>query len=593
MKNETPSLPANPQIYNYGLRDLFRFAQNSGIVGPDEVLSAHNLGRASKVSKDPEEQLISMEFVNPESGNPLTSREFVEKLAQAHGLESETIDSLKLDPKLVTGVIGKDFARKRLILPIRYEDDCVVVAIANPIDDDAVQMVAGLVTKPILLKLVYAGELLQIITEHYGLRENLRQANKSVQTAASRVNNLEQLLHIRSEKELEKSEEHVVNAVEYLFKYAIDQGASDIHFEPKRTDGQVRLRIDGIMHTINVVPMHVFRALTSRIKTISRMDIAERRRPQDGRIKISGGSDEIEMRVSTLPVVFGEKVVLRIFDPNRVVDSFEELGFSEHHTAQLHHILRAGSGMLLITGPTGSGKSTTLYCGLRQLAQQPINIVTVEDPVEMIIETVNQVPVQANIGLGFAESLRTILRQDPDVIMIGEIRDAETARYAVQAALTGHLVLSTLHTNDAYSAIGRLRDLGVDRFFLAQVIRGLTAQRLVRKNCTVCSMSTMMEPAEADMLGIKEITPGMSVTRGQGCESCRFTGYRGRTTINEILFFTPEIANLIYEAQKPETVLEAARKSGFISLQETAQQAVLNGITSLEEAVRVLSGSVQ
>lgn len=575
-------------LASFVLEDLFQYAKARGLIDAGADLGARQRGRAGKAARNAVDQLLSLEYPSPiNDGEPLTGKDLYLAFGEDYGIPFETVDKLSLDPQLVVSVIGRSFAEKRLILPLRREEKNVIIGVANPLDDDAVQTVSQLINSPVELRLILPAELLKIIREFYGLRQSLEKAGSAIVPSSS-SSNLEQLLKVRSEKELEQSDQHVINAVEYLFRYAIEQRASDIHFEPKRVNGLVRMRIDGVMHTVNTVPMHVFRALISRVKTISRLDIAERRLPQDGRLKLSGDANEVEMRVSTLPVVFGEKVVLRLFDPTQVVDNFLALGFSPTQNDLMQGMLAHSHGMILVTGPTGSGKSTTLYCGLRQLAQQPVNIVSIEDPVEMILEDLNQVAVQSQINLGYAEVLRTILRQDPDIIMVGEIRDRDTARYSVQAALTGHLVLSTLHTNDAFTAIGRMLDLGIDRFFLAQVLRGLTAQRLVRRICEDCEVTMEMSDVDARNLGAAGVGDGWTITRGQGCDRCRHTGYRGRTTINEIISVTPEIAELIYENAPRKTLLALAAKNGYRNLRAAVLEAVLAGVTTPEEALRVV-----
>lgn len=586
--NQPDASVTGSSLTQYTLPALWEYCKTKGLIDPDEDLTPHRIGRSRKAGDNPVDQLAAMEFETKEGVPTFSVDQLYAELAKDFGLAFERIDSLTIDTKLVTSMIGRSFAEKRLIIPLRKEGAKTIIGIANPLDEDAVQTVSQLVSGEVELRLVLPSDLYKITREFYGLRQSLSKAGIAVNAPVSSSKNLEQLLRVRSDKELEQSDQHVINAVEYLFRYGIDQQASDIHFEPKRTDGIVRLRIDGIMHTIHQVPMQVYRALVSRIKTISRMDIAERRMPQDGRIKLTGFERDIdiEMRVSTLPVVFGEKVVLRIFDPKRVVHNFLDLGFTIKEDALMQTMLSYSHGMILVTGPTGSGKSTTMYCALRQLAQQPVNIVSIEDPVEMIIEELNQVAVQPNIHLGFAEALRTILRQDPDIIMVGEIRDSETARYAVQAALTGHLLLSTLHTNDTFTAIGRLLDLGIDRFFIAQVLRGITAQRLIRTVCPVCSEEHPLTAAQTAALG-KKLEPGWTFQKGSGCEQCRGTGYKGRTTLNEMILVTREISELIYEKAPRDVILAAATKTGYQSLEDAALAAILEGRTTPDEAIRV------
>ncbi|MBW1972773.1 MAG: type II/IV secretion system protein, partial [Deltaproteobacteria bacterium] len=375
---------------------------------------------------------------------------------------------------------------------------------------------------------------------------------------------------------------------EYLLHYAFDQRASDIHIEPKRDNSITRFRIDGMLHQIHTMPKIVHNAVVSRIKMLARMDIAEKRRPQDGRIKTSHNGREIELRVSSLPVAFGEKLVIRIFDPDILMQDLENLGFFPRELELFKTFIAQPHGIILVTGPTGSGKTTTLYSSLKVLSTVEVNIVTIEEPIEMICEEFNQVSVQPQIGLTFANILKTILRQDPDIIMVGEIRDLETAENAIQAALTGHLVFSTLHTNDAPTAITRLVDLGVPPFLISSTVIGVMAQRLVRKICPSCQKSIPLGAEEIEILGIKQFEKRPPLVKiGEGCPDCRWTGYKGRTGLFEVMEITPQIREMILSNVDVEKIRIQAKKDGMITLREYAIEKMLRGVTTFDEVIRV------
>jgi general secretion pathway protein E len=379
-----------------------------------------------------------------------------------------------------------------------------------------------------------------------------------------------------------------VNAVEFLFRYAFDQRASDIHIEPKRDASEVRLRIDGMLNTINRIPKVVHPAFVSRIKMLSRMDIAEKRRPQDGRIKTEYKSREVELRVSTMPTAFGEKIVIRVFDPDILLQDLEEIGFAPREYELFRSFIARPHGIILVTGPTGSGKTTTLYSALKTIAVPEVNVVTIEDPIEMVHDRFNQVSVQPQIGVTFGSTLRTILRQDPDIIMVGEIRDLETAENAVQAALTGHLVLSTLHTNDAPSTITRLLDLGVPSYLISSTIIGVMAQRLVRKICKQCEKSYELLPEEAQAVGLTSSKEEKIIVRfGEGCPQCRGTGYLGRTGIFEVMELNERVKAVIRDKADVELIRRTAIADGMVVLREAAVQKMLKGETTFDEVIRV------
>jgi general secretion pathway protein E len=406
----------------------------------------------------------------------------------------------------------------------------------------------------------------------------------------SDLGNLEQLVQLKAMDELEATDKHVVNAVEYMLHYAFDQRASDIHIEPKREQSQVRVRIDGVLHNVTTLPKVVHAAVVSRIKMLARMDIAEKRKPQDGRIKTGKGEQETELRVSTLPVAFGEKVVIRIFDPTLLLQDLSSLGFYPSEYKLYESFVSRPDGMILVTGPTGSGKTTTLYSSLKYLAGPDVNIVSIEDPIEMVVEEFNQVAVHNRIGITFASTLRTILRQDPDIIMVGEVRDAETAANAVQAALTGHLVFATLHTNDSPSAVGRMLDLEVEPFLLSSTLVGVAAQRLVRMICQHCKKKTFLTPDQINTLRMKmpeKSEKKLPVYYGEGCPACRGTGYYGRTAIYEVMPVSQKIVRLINERADTKEIMKVARLDGMLTLRETAIKKLAQGVTTFEEVVRV------
>ncbi len=390
---------------------------------------------------------------------------------------------------------------------------------------------------------------------------------------------------MKGQQEIEGTDKHVVSAVDFLLNYAFDQHASDIHIEPKRETSLIRFRIDGVMHNIHAIPKPLHAPIVSRIKMLSRLDLAEKRRPQDGRIKTNFNNKDIELRVSTVPVAFGEKVVIRVFDPDILLQDLDSMGFYPRELTLYNSFLRRPNGIILVTGPTGSGKTTTLYSSLRALSSPEVNIITVEDPIEMVMEEFNQIGVQNAIGVGFDSILRNILRQDPDVIMIGEIRDRETAENAVQAALTGHLVLSTLHTNDSASTIVRLIDLGVPPFLISATLLGIVAQRLVRKICPHCKKIRNLSQEEYRYLQLPE--KSYAVWEGEGCKECRGTGYKGRTGIFEVLDMNDRIKSIITASVELSDLLAAAQENGLESLRQVAVRKMLEGVTTYEEVVAI------
>ncbi len=535
------------------------------------------------------EIVAAFRFVIPGTdGEVLTEERITREVASDAGMPYVIPDPLKLDYKLVTETFPGAFAERHLVIPLRRADGVLTVAIANPFDRELLDSLArftGLTVEP---QLATKSQLLKIIIEYHGFKKSVDTAAEMFGGEMVDLGNLEQLTKLKKMEEIDATDKPVVQAVWYLFQYAFDQRASDIHVEPKREMSVIRLRIDGVLHRIHVLPKQVHPAVVSRIKMLARMDIAEKRRPQDGRIKTTYNDVEIELRVSTIPSTFGEKVVIRIFDPTVLLQDIGSLGFFPREQELYEDFISRQAGLILVTGPTGSGKTTTLYSSLQYLNSPHVNIVSIEDPIEMVQEDFNQVAVQPKIEFGFANALRTVLRQDPDIIMLGEIRDRETAEYAVQAALTGHLVLSTLHTNDTATAITRLLDLEVLPFLISSVLVGVVAQRLVRTICRDCGMETHLTQEETDALHIQGAEGRrLRVRTGAGCPRCRGTGYRGRTGIFEVMPINARIRELIEERSSSVEIKREALSEGMMTLWEYAIKKMARGATTFEEVMRV------
>jgi len=509
-------------------------------------------------------------------------------LAKAWKVPYKKIDPLKLELNLVTGTISKSFATKHLLLPLMIEEGKLIVATPDPFNYEAlndVEMVSKLKVKTVVSS---KSDIEKLINEFFGFRYSISAAEDLFSTKGLDIGNLEQFVSLKSMDDLPSTDQHIVNAVNHLFTYSFDQKASDIHIEPKRDICLVRMRIDGVLHTVYKLPKKLHNAVVSRIKTLSRLDMAEKRRPQDGRIKMEKDKTEVEIRVSTIPVAFGEKVVLRIMDPDVLFQDPEMLGFFREDFEKYKKLVALPFGIVLVTGPTGSGKSTTLYSTLRMLSSPEVNITTIEDPIEMIHEEFNQIAVQPSIGVTFSAVLRNILRQDPDIIMVGEIRDLETAQSAVQAALTGHLVLSTLHTNDAVSTIFRLLDLGIPPYLVHSSLNGIVAQRLVRKICPHCAQEFEMDARELAALGLHIKSKGViKLKHGKGCVKCRNTGYKGRTGIYEIMPYSETLKQLTTSDTSLADLRKKAVQEGLVLLRQNGIKKMLQGHTTYQEILKV------
>jgi general secretion pathway protein E len=543
-------------------------------VSPSEIVAAAQLPHPSKPHRRLDEDAVA------------------ECIARAAKLRYLKIDPLRLDNDLISKTFSRPFVRHHVVIPVGVDGNALQLALCDPFDSALRETLADIVKGPVSYVVASKRDILAVADRVYGFRKSISAAD-SDPSRRSTGNALVELVQLRSSEELAavaSSDEAVIAAVDFLLNYAYEQRASDIHFEPRAQDAVVRFRIDGILHDIESFPRGVHAAVTSRIKVMARMDIAERRRPQDGRIKTRRADKEAELRVASLATAFGEKIVIRILDPTILLSDIQELGFSPSEREVYERWITSPSGLILVTGPTGSGKTTTLYSTLRYLASSEVNITTVEDPIEMVDPRFNQVQVQRQIELSFATALRSILRQDPDIIMVGEIRDAETAQMAVQAALTGHLVFSTVHTRDAAGAVTRLSELGVERFLLSSVLRGVLAQRLLRRICPHCAVDGHLTPDQVGVLGIKvpvERRERLTVRWGEGCAECRQTGLYGRTGCFEMLDIGRRVRELIKKGEDAHEIARAARVEGMESLRESALRRLALGSTTYEEVTRL------
>ena len=521
----------------------------------------------------------------------LSGDRITEAIARHFNLPFVKIDPIKLDPALIANTLSRPFARRHNVVALKLEAGVLTVAVTNPLAAELFDELRRITNYEIEIVLSPREDIQKVITDVYGFRKSVSAAVEQISHGAD-LGNLEQFVRLRRAEDIEATDKHVVNAVEYILHYAFDQRASDIHIEPKRERAIVRMRIDGVLHDIYPVPKAVHPAVCSRLKMLARMDIAERRRPQDGRLKTQKGDREVELRVSSLPVAFGEKIVIRIFDPTLLFKDLGELGFPNEELAHYERFISQQTGMVLVTGPTGSGKTTTLYSTLRQVATPEVNITTIEDPIEMVVDQFNQVAVQSKIELSFAQALRHILRQDPDIIMVGEVRDGETADYAVQAALTGHLVFSSLHTSDTATSVARLIELGVNPYLISSTLVGVVAQRLVRMVCNECRVQRQLTRDEMAALDI-QLPPGqeraLMVWEGEGCPTCRHTGLYGRSAIVEVMPVSDAIREMINRRADAKEIMRAACSDGMSTLRESAVRKLAQGVTSFAEVVRVTS----
>ncbi len=566
-----------------------------GLLAAEDAKRIRNAGRAGKGAVDLH-PLVVIANAKPdnlrEPGKPLTVESLTVWLADKAGLPYLRIDPMKIDVAAVTQSVSHAYAQRHRILPVAVAQGAVTFASAEPFDARWAADLSQMIRREVKLVVANPLDIHRYLMEFYGVQRSIALAREAKQDAidGSAILNFEQLLELGKAGEIGADDRHVVHIVDWLLQYAFEQRASDIHLEPRRETGHIRFRIDGILHKVFELPPPVQTAVTARIKILARLDVAEKRRPQDGRIKTrSAGGREVELRISTMPTAFGEKVVMRIFDPDIVVKQFAQLGFSAEEEKTWRAMVERPHGIVLVTGPTGSGKTTTLYSTLKHLARPELNVCTVEDPIEMVSPELNQSQVQPAIDFDFAAGVRTLLRQDPDIIMVGEIRDLETAQMAVQASLTGHLVLSTLHTNDAPSAVTRLLDLGVPHYLIQSTLAGVVAQRLVRTLCPHCKVRAVQDPGPWEVLTRGWVIPvPEQVYEPVGCLECRNTGFLGRTGIYEMMAVSQRLRGMI----TPELDLDAftglALQEGMQPLRISAATQVRRGITTVEEVLSVL-----
>ncbi len=570
------------------LDDLLKLMVADGLI-PTAVAEEFQRNRP-RVYDHPLETIAGAHWKSAKPPHRLLTLEFiVEWLAGKLGVPYLHIDPLKIDLSAVTAVVSNAYAERFRILPVAVDRMTLTVATSEPFvrawADDLEQMLK------LDVRFVFASpvDIKRYLAEFYNLARSMKRAGESSKGDLT-LRNFEQLVELGKAGNLDANDQHVVHIVDWLWQYAFEQRASDIHIEPRRDVGLVRFRIDGVLHQVYTIPQPVLIAMTSRIKLLARMEIVEKRRPQDGRIKtLSPEGKEVELRISTMPTAFGEKLVMRIFAPDVLVRDFVDLGFTDDDQTRWERMIKEPNGIILVTGPTGSGKTTTLYTSLKQLATPEVNVCTIEDPIEMIEPLFNQMQVQPVIGVDFATGVRTLMRQDPDIIMVGEIRDRDTAEMAVQAALTGHLVLSTLHTNDAPTAVTRLLDLGVPPYLLSSTLLGIMAQRLVRTLCPHCKKPG--EPPDDETW--RTITSPWrgekpaQVMRPEGCIECRMTGYFGRIGLYEIMLMTPALRGLTTQQANDRMIREQAYKDGMRPLRVSGAMKVAAGFTTAEEVVKV------
>jgi len=564
-------------------------------LGEDHVISAEETQRTIARCSQAESaqpalvRLASVAMLRASDGKPLDIETLTQWLAGRAGLAYLRIDPLRVEVGKVADTMSAVYAERHKVLPVQVTATEVVVATSEPFITDWVGEVERQSRRSVRRVVASPLEIHRFTAEFFALAKSVKIAQKAGGNAGG--GSFEQLVELgRTNKQLDANDQGVVQVVDWLWQYAFNQRASDIHLEPRREQGVIRFRIDGVLHPVYQMPMGVMNAMVARIKLLGRMDVVEKRRPLDGRIKTRNPrGDEVEMRLSTLPTAFGEKMVMRIFDPDTAVKDLDALGFAPHDAERWEALVKRPHGIILVTGPTGAGKTTTLYSTLKRVATEEVNVSTVEDPIEMIEPAFNQTQVQTQLDFGFIEGLRALMRQDPDIIMVGEIRDLATAEMAVQAALTGHLVFSTLHTNDAPSAITRMMELGVPAYLLNATMLGVLAQRLVRTLCKQCkapdeamsreNLNEIIKPWKINASG--SYTPFKPV----GCVDCRMTGFMGRMGLYELLTVNEAFKAQVNQAPSIDALRRLAVKDGMRPLRLAGALRVAEGLTTIGEVL--------
>ncbi|MGR8931972.1 MAG: GspE/PulE family protein [Gammaproteobacteria bacterium] len=573
------------------IQQIIGWLANDGILSPADLVKCRNQAQASiNKFKHPLNVLAECELGNQtQLGKLLTLEDLTQWLSKKLAVPYYYFDPLKIDVAKVTSIFSKAYAAHYNILPIKISDDEIVIATAEPFIRSWQQDLAKMHSGHIRCVFSNPDEIKRYLDEFYNFSRSLKGASNQAELVGNASGqNFEQLVELSQLGDFDANNQHVVNLVNWLMQYAFDQRASDIHIEPRRSQGHVRFRIDGILHEVYQLPRPIFNGVLSRLKILGRMNIAEKRLPQDGRIKTqSSNGKEIELRLSTMPTAFGEKLVMRIFDPEVVLRDYSQLGFNKQEMSIWNQMTHQSHGIILVTGPTGSGKTTTLYSTLKRLATPEINLCTVEDPIEQIEASFNQMQVQPHIGLDFACGIRTLMRQDPDIVMVGEIRDKETADMAVQASLTGHLVFSTLHTNNAPASVIRLLNIGVPAYLIQQTLLGIMAQRLIRVLCHCKAAVAADEKQWQALVAPFKVATPKTIYRAVGCKECRNTGFLGRVGIYEIFENTAALQAMIVEGCDSATLQKQAIKEGMRPLRLSGAEKVAAGITTIEEIMRV------
>jgi len=587
----SPLAPAPVKTMRVGrleLRPLIDGLREDGLISPSDADATAKRFAVGHSKQHPLVRLAAAELVRQGTEKLLDVEALTEWLAARCGLPYLRIDPLRVDVGRVAEIMSITYAERRRALPLNVGLNDVTIATCEPLDIGWVPEIEAHVRKTVKLVVVSPMELARYTTEFYTLSRSVRNAIKTGETSA--LASFEQLVELgKTNKQLDANDQGVVQVVDWLWQYAFDQRASDIHLEPRRERSVIRFRIDGVMHTVYQLPPGVMNAMVARVKLLGRMDVVEKRRPLDGRIKTRNPQgDEVEMRLSTIPTAFGEKLVMRIFDPDTTVKTVDALGFGAHDGKRWESLVSQPHGIILLTGPTGSGKTTTLYSTLRRLATDEVNVCTIEDPIEMIQPALNQTQVQPLIDLNFAEGLRALMRQDPDIIMVGEIRDLETAEMAIQAALTGHLVFSTLHTNDSASAVTRLADLGVPPYLIGSTLIGVLAQRLVRTLCPSCKQPDdgLTRESLDEVVKPWRLNGAVKPYKPVGCLECRMTGYRGRAGLYELLTVTDAARATIHPTIDAAKLRKQALADGMRPLRLAGAMKVAEGVSTLEEVLR-------
>jgi len=547
-----------------------------------QYITPEQLEEALKIQEETGEKL----GVILEKMGSVKTKEVYQALAEQLGALFIELDTYLIDPHVVS-LLPEKFCRERQVIPVGEENGALILVMANPTDVVTIDRARLMTGREIKAAIAPSEEIERIINTYFGAKESVNEILREVEEKEGAFLEETKEVEIGQLKALGE-EAPIIQAVNTFILQAIRAGASDIHLEPQDKEVRIRFRIDGILHDISSTSSRVQPALVSRIKILSRMNIAERRLPQDGRFQIKLDNRTVDFRVSSMPTIFGEKIVMRILDKSALLLNLDKLGFEPDDLEKFVRLIKYPYGMVLLTGPTGSGKTTTLYSALNFINRPELNIITIEDPVEYQLPGINQVQINPKIDFSFANALRSIMRQDPDIIMVGEIRDRETAEIAIHAALTGHLVLSTLHTNSATGAITRLQEMGVPSYLISSALLGVVAQRLVRKICPSCRMDVEINGETAlKLTGGKE--EKLLLHRGEGCNLCNRTGYRGREAVNEVLVIDDDIRSLILKNATEIELTAKAREKGMPTLEENAIQKVLKGITTLEEMYRVVA----